>query len=121
MNAGLFVSPSYFLCVLLTSCSPVSLPLVDLQHLLCERGQVAVLVHLKWADVEHRQVCWELLDQGTAAGVPHLETDRKGRDRKGRDRKGRDRFHYAWLGACPRHVLKTAKSGPSTNPFFKNN
>lgn len=59
-----------------------SLPLVDIHHLLGERGQQVALVHLQGADVQHGQVSLQLLQQGAAAGIPEL-WDRKGQGLQG--------------------------------------
>ena len=50
-----------------------SLPFVNLQHLLCERGEVVTSVHHQGADVQHRQISRQLLDQSTGPSVPHLQ------------------------------------------------
>lgn len=57
-------------CLLLQS--SCSLPPVQLQHLLGERGQEVIAVDCKRADVQHGEVSWKLLEQRAAACVPHL-------------------------------------------------
>lgn len=49
-----------------------SLPLVDFHHLLCQSSQEVALVHFQGADIQHRQVSWHLLQQGTTSSIPEL-------------------------------------------------
>lgn len=49
---------------------PLSLPLVDLHRLLSQRSQEVGLVHFQGADIQHRQVSLQLLQQGAAASIP---------------------------------------------------
>lgn len=49
-----------------------SLPPIELQHLLSERGQEVLAVHCERADVQHREVGRKLLQQRAAACIPHL-------------------------------------------------
>lgn len=49
-----------------------SLPLVDIHHLLCQSSQEVSLVHFQGADIQHRQVSWQLLQQGTTSSIPEL-------------------------------------------------
>lgn len=51
---------------------PRSLPPVELQHLLGQRGQEVLTVNRERTDVQHGEVGRELLQQGAAACVPHL-------------------------------------------------
>lgn len=55
---------------------PLSLPLVDLHHLLGQCSQEVGLVHFQGADIQHRQVCLQLLQQEAAASIPELWGDK---------------------------------------------
>lgn len=49
---------------------PLSLPLVDLHCLLSQSSQEVGLVHFQGADIQHRQVSLQLLQQGATASIP---------------------------------------------------
>lgn len=58
-----------------------SLPPVELQHLLGERGQEVLAIHRERADVQHREVGRKLLEKRTAASVPNLKKEWGARER----------------------------------------
>lgn len=76
---------------------PWSLPLIDVDHLLCQGSQVAVMVHLKRADVHDRLMGLQILQQRATASIPQL-------DKTSRD-KGQEVIRFS-LGTCLlyRHV-----------------